>query len=77
MDICLLYKKKLRHMILHIETNDAVLKTFRQTLDELLQLKQFGTNMLSTCRVFMSRPTMHAGNSKAALKLSNLNKHLR
>ena len=64
-------------MILHIETNDAVLKTFRQTLDELLQLKQFGTNMLSSCRVFMSRPTMHAGNSKAALKLSNLNKHLR
>ena len=31
-------------MILHTETNDAVL-----ILDDLLQLKQFGTNMLSTC----------------------------
>ena len=36
-----LLKKKPEHVILHIATNDAVSKTSRQILDDLLQLKQY------------------------------------
>ena len=39
-----LLKKKPEHIILHIGTNDAVSKTSRQILDELLQLKQYIIN---------------------------------
>ena len=69
-------KKKPEHIILRIVTNDAVSKTSRQILDQLLQLKQYITNMLPTCRVIMSRPTMRTDNGKAALTLSSLNKNL-
>ena len=46
-----------------------------QILDELLQLKQYFTNMLPTFRVIISRPIMGTNDEKAALTLSNLNKH--
>ena len=44
-----LLKKKPGHIILHIGTNDAVSKTSKQILDELLQLKQYNINTLPTC----------------------------
>ena len=71
-----LLKKKPEHIILHIGTNDAVSKTSRQILDELLQLKQYIINTLPTCRVIVSRPTIRTDNGKAALTLSNFNKLL-
>ena len=37
----LLLKKKPEQIILHIGTNDALSKTSRQILDELIQLKQY------------------------------------
>ena len=69
-------KKKPEHIILHIGTNDTVFKTSRQILDELLQLKQYITNMLPPCRVIVSRPTIRIDNTKAVLTLSNFNKYL-
>ena len=71
-----LLKKKPEHIILHTGTNDAVSKTSRQILDELLQLKQYIINTLPTCRVIVSRPTIRTDNGKAALTLSNFNKLL-
>ena len=70
-----LLKKKPEHIILHIGTNDAVSKTSRQILDELLQLKQYIINTLPTCRVIVSRPTIRT-DGKAPLILSNFNKLL-
>ena len=70
-------KKKPEHIILHIGTNDAVSKTSKQILDELLQLKQYIISILPTCRVIVSRPTVPTDNGKAALTLSNFNKLLR
>ena len=69
-----LLKKKAEHIILHIGTNDAVSKTSRQILDELLQLKQHLINTLPTCRVIVSRIMIRTDNGKAALTLSNFNK---
>ena len=71
-----LLKKKPEHIILHIGTNDAVSKTSRQILDELLQLKQYIINTLPTYRMIVSRPTIRTDNGKAALTLSNFNKLL-
>ena len=70
-----LLKKKPEHIILHIGTNDAVSKTSRRILDDLLQLKQNIINTLPTCRVIVSRPTIR-NDGKAALTLSNFNKLL-
>ena len=69
-------KKKPEHIILYIGTNDAVSKTYRQILDELLQLKQYITNTLATYRVIVSRLTIRTDHGKTALILSNFNKHL-
>ena len=70
-------KKKPEHIILHVGTNDAISKTSRRILDELLQLKQYIINALLTCRVIVSRPTIRTGNGKVAvLTLSNFNKFL-
>ena len=71
-----LLKKKPEHIILYIGTNDAVSKTYRQILDELLQLKQYITNTLATYRVIVSRLTIRTDHGKTALILSNFNKHL-
>ena len=57
--------------------NDAVSKTSKQILGELRQLKQDVTNILPTCRVIMSRPTIRTDSGKAAQTLSNFDKHLR
>ena len=50
-----LLKKKPEHITLDIGTNDAVSKTSRQILDELLHLKQYIINTLPTCRVIVSK----------------------
>ena len=39
-------------------------------------MKQYITNILPTCKLIVSRPTMRTHNGMAALTLSNLNKHL-
>ena len=70
-----LLKKKPEHIILHNGTNDAVSKTSRRILDDLLQLKQNIINTLPTCRVIVSRPTIRT-DGKAPLTLSNFNKLL-
>ena len=49
--IVLLLKKKPEHIILHIGTNDAVLKMARQILDALIQPKHYITNILSTYKI--------------------------
>ena len=67
-----LLKKKPEHIILHIGTNDAVSKTSRQILDELLQLKQYVINTLPTYRLIVSRPTIRTDSDKAALTLTYL-----
>ena len=70
-----LLKKKPEHIILHNGTNDAVSKTSRRILDDLLQLKQNIINTLPTCRVIVFRPTIRT-DGKAPLILSNFNKLL-
>ena len=71
-----LLKKKPDHLILHAGTNDAVSKTSRQILDDLLQLKNEVLKTLPNCNVIISKPTIRIDNGKAALTLRNLNQHL-
>ena len=71
-----LLDKKPEHIILHTGTNGAVSKTSEQILDELLQLKQYVTNVLPICIVIVSRSTMWTDNGKADLTLSKFNEHL-
>ena len=68
--------KRNQNTIWHIGTSGAVSKTFRQSLNELLQLKQYIKNMLPTCRVIVSRPKVQTDSGNAALTSSNLNKYL-
>ena len=71
--LVLLLKKKSEHIILRTGTNYAVSKTSRQILDELIQLKQYIANI---SRLIVFRPTVRIDNGKAAIILSNFNKHL-
>ena len=69
-------KRKPDHIIIHVGTNDAVSKTSRQILDDLLQLKNEILKTLPNCNVIISKPTMRVDNGKAALTLKHLNEHL-
>ena len=71
-----LLRKNPEDIILHIVTNDSNWKTSRQILDQLLQLKQYITNMLPPFRVIVCRPTMRTDICKAVLTSSNLNTNL-
>ena len=69
-------KRKPDHIIINVGTNDAVFKTSRQILDDLLQLKNEILKTLPNCNVIISKPTMRVDNGKAALTLKHLNEHL-
>ena len=69
-------KRKPDHIIIHVVTNDAVSKTSRQILDDLLQLKNEILKTLPNCNVIISKPTMRVDNGKTALTLKHLNEHL-
>ena len=68
-------KKKADVIILHVGTNDSVSRTFREILDDLLQLKSAITKTLPNCQVIFSQPTLRVDNGKAALTLHRLNEH--
>ena len=68
-------KKKAEVIILHVGTNDSVSRTFREILDDLLQLKSAITKTLPNCQVIFSQPTFRVDNGKAALTLHRLNEH--
>ena len=69
-------KRKPDHIIIHVGTNDAVSKTSRQILDDLLQLKNEILKTLPNCNIIISKPAMRVDNGKAALTLKHLNEHL-
>ena len=69
-------RKKPDYLILHIGTNDAVNRTSREILDDILQLKNTITKELPRCKVILSRPTIRKDNGKAALTLKHLNEHI-
>ena len=69
-------KRKPDHIIIHVGTNDAVSKTSRQILDDLLQLKNKILKTLPNCNIIISKPTMRVDYGKAALTLKHLNEHL-
>ena len=60
-------KKKPDVIILHVGTNDFVLRTSREILNDLLQLKSAITKTLSNCQVIFSQPTLRMDNGKPAL----------
>ena len=66
-----LLKKKPEHIILHIGTNDDFSKKSGQILDELLQMKQYITNIL--LGLMMARyPSLHKKPS-FPLRISSVN----
>ena len=68
--------KKLKHIIVHIGTNDATRSTYRKILDKLLKQKTLIKDTSPKTEVIFSRPTIRSGNRKATLTLRNLGDHL-
>ena len=63
-------------IIIHSGTNDAVHKTSRDILTDLLHLKYLILSKRPSCKVVISNPTFRSDNSKAAITLHHLNQHL-
>ena len=72
----LILRKKPKHIIIHIGTNDATHSTSREILDKLLKLKTLIKKTLLETEVTFSTPTIRSDNVKAALTLRNLCDHL-
>ena len=69
-------RKKPKHIIIHIGTNDATHSTSREILDKLLKLKTLIKETLPETEVTFSAPTIRSDNGKAALTVRNLCGHL-
>ena len=69
-------RKKPKHIIVHIGTNDATRSTSREILDKLLKLKTLIKETLPETEVTFSTPTIRSDNGKAALTVRNLCGHL-
>ena len=69
-------QKKPSNIILHVGTNDAKNLPSRTVLDNLLKLKALVKDSLSTCKVFISTPTLRTDDGKAQITVSQLKKHL-
>ena len=65
-------RKKPKHIIIHIGTNDATRSTSREILDKLLKLKTLIKETLPETEVTFSTPTIRSDNGKAALTERNL-----
>ena len=63
-------------LIVHSGTNDAVHKTSRDILTDLLHLKYLVLSKLPNGKVVISNPTLRSDQSKAAITLHHLNQHL-
>ena len=69
-------RKKLKHIIVHIGTNDTTRSASREILDKLLQLKTLVKETLPETEVTFSTLTIRSDNGKAALWVKNLCDHL-
>ena len=71
-------RKKTKHIIVHIGTNDVAHhhSTARETIDKLLKLKTLIKETLPETEEIFSTPTIRLDNSKAALTVRNLCDHL-
>ena len=74
--VYLILRKKPKHIIVHIETNDATCSISREILDKLLKLKIFIKDTLPETKVKFSTLTIRSGNGKSALTGRNLCDHL-
>ena len=69
-------RKKPKHIIVHIGTNDATRSTSREILDKLLKLKTLVKETLPETEVTFSTSTIRSDNGKAAQTVRNLSNHL-
>ena len=69
-------RKKPKHIIVHIGTNDATRSTSREILEKLLKLKTLVKETLPETEVTFSTSTIGSDNGKAALTVRNLCDHL-
>ena len=74
--VYLILRKKSKHIIVHIGTNDATCSTSREILDKLLKLKIFIKDTLPETEVKFSTLTIRSDNGKTALTGRNLCDHL-
>ena len=69
-------RKKSRHIIVHIGTNNATHSTSREILDKLLKPKTLIKKTLPETEVTFSTPTIRSDNGKAIITVRNLCDHL-
>ena len=72
-----LLQKQPDYVILHVSTNDAIMKTSESILTELLQLKTHIESTLPSCVVIISEPIIRMDNAKASFTIKNLIEKLR
>ena len=67
-------EKELTHVILHVGTYDAIKSSHQKIADDLLKLKWFVTDKLSSCLVTISMPVKQTDNAKTSATLKRVNK---
>ena len=69
-------RKKPKHIIVPVGTNDTTRSTSREILDKLLKLKILIKETLPETEITFSTPNIRSYNGKAALTVRNLCDHL-
>ena len=59
-------RKKPKHIIVHIGTNDATRSTSRETLDKLVKLKALVKETLPETEIIFSTPSIRSDNGKSS-----------
>ena len=74
--VCPILRKKPKHIIVQIGTNNASRSTSREILEKLLKLKTLVKETLPETEVTFSTLTITSDNGKAALTVRNLCEHI-
>ena len=72
----LLLKQNPDNIILHVRTNNWVIETSRDILNEILSLRNLIEKLCPTCKIIVSNLIYRSDNRKASLTVKNVNDHL-
>ena len=71
-----LLKQNPDNIILHVRTNNWVIETSRDILNEILSLRNLIEKLCPTCKIIVSNLIYRSDNRKASLTVKNVNDHL-
>ena len=71
-----LLKQNPDNIVLHVRTNNWVIETSRDILNEILSLRNLIEKLCPTCKIIVSNLIYRSDNRKASLTVKNVNDHL-